>query len=38
MQLNEVGAAFHKKLGAVEIDQACVALQAQNPDSSTAFV
>lgn len=38
MQLNEVGVAFHKKLGAVEIDQACVALQSQNPDSSTVFV
>ena len=38
MQVNEVGFAFHKNLGAVEIDRACVALQAQNPDGSTAFV
>lgn len=38
MQLNEVGFVSHKNLGAVEIDRACVALQAQNPDASTAFV
>lgn len=38
MQLNEFRVAFHRKLGAVEIDQSCIALQALNPDSSTVFV
>ncbi len=38
MQVDEVGIAFHRKFGAVHIDQACVALQAINPDASTAFV
>lgn len=38
IKVSEVGAAFHKTLGTVEIDCACVALQAKNPDVSTAFV
>jgi len=38
MQLNEVGWLFHRQLGAVRIDSTCVTLQAQNPDSHTAFV
>ncbi|OBY86982.1 hypothetical protein [Delftia sp. JD2] len=38
MKVDSVGIAFHRKLGAVHIDQACVALQVKNPDASTAFV